>query len=40
MKIRFGYVSMSMSLWDASPSKTITFTRYKQLSPLNGKKSS
>jgi len=32
MKIRFGYVSMSMSLWDSSPSKTITFTRYKQLS--------
>lgn len=32
MKIRFGYVSQSMNLWDSSPSKTITFTRYQQLS--------
>jgi UV DNA damage endonuclease len=31
MKIRFGYVSHAISLWDASPAKTITFTRYKQL---------
>jgi UV DNA damage endonuclease len=32
MKIRFGYVSHAMSLWDASPAKTVTFTRYQQLS--------
>lgn len=32
MKIRFGYVSQALSLWDASPSKTVTFTRYQQLS--------
>ncbi|WP_462410201.1 UV DNA damage repair endonuclease UvsE [Neobacillus sp. Marseille-QA0830] len=31
MKIRFGYVSHAISLWDASPAKTVTFTRYKQL---------
>ena len=37
MKIRFGYVSMSMNLWDASPSSTVTFTRYKQLSSLERK---
>jgi UV DNA damage endonuclease len=33
MRIRFGYVSQAISLWDASPSKTLTFTRYQQLSP-------
>lgn len=33
MKIRFGYVSHAISLWDASPAKTLTFTRYQQLSP-------
>jgi UV DNA damage endonuclease len=32
MKIRFGYVSTAISLWEASPSRTITFTRYQQLS--------
>ncbi|TDL72229.1 UV DNA damage repair endonuclease UvsE [Rhodococcus qingshengii] len=32
MKIRFGYVSTAITLWDASPSKTLTFTRYQQLS--------
>lgn len=32
MKIRFGYVSQALSLWDASPSKTVTYTRYQQLS--------
>ncbi|KAB7671865.1 UV DNA damage repair endonuclease UvsE [Bacillus sp. B1-b2] len=32
MKYRFGYVSHATSLWDASPSKTITFARYKDLS--------
>jgi UV DNA damage endonuclease len=31
MKIRFGYVSHAISLWEASPSKTVTFTRYRQL---------
>jgi UV DNA damage endonuclease len=31
MKIRFGYVSTAISLWEASPSRTVTFTRYKQL---------
>ena len=32
MIIRFGYVSHAVSLWNASPAKTLTFTRYKQLS--------
>ncbi|MEH7415921.1 UV DNA damage repair endonuclease UvsE [Neobacillus drentensis] len=32
MKIRLGYVSHAISLWDASPAKTLTFTRYQQLS--------
>ncbi|MFD1928807.1 UV DNA damage repair endonuclease UvsE [Sporosarcina siberiensis] len=32
MKIRFGYVANALGLWDASPSKTLTFTRYKTLS--------
>lgn len=32
MIIRFGYVATAISLWDASPSKALTFTRYKQLS--------
>lgn len=32
MKIRFGYVASALGLWDASPSKTLTFTRYKTLS--------
>ena len=32
MKIRFGYVANAVGLWDASPSKTLTFTRYKTLS--------
>jgi UV DNA damage endonuclease len=31
MEIRFGYVSHAISLWDASPAKTVTFTRFKQL---------
>lgn len=31
MDIRFGYVAHALDLWDASPSKTITFTRYAQL---------
>jgi len=32
MKIRFGYVSHAISLWDASPAKALTFSRYQQLS--------
>ncbi|MFS0783896.1 UV DNA damage repair endonuclease UvsE [Bacillus sp. 1P06AnD] len=32
MKIRFGYVSTALALWDASPSKTVTFKRYSQMS--------
>ena len=31
MKIRFGYVANTLGLWDASPSKTLTFTRYSTL---------
>src|SRR5690554_6618361 len=31
MKIRFGYVAHALGLWDASPSKTLTFKRYSNL---------
>ena len=31
MKIRFGYVANALGLWDASPSKTLTFSRYTTL---------
>ena len=31
MIIRFGYVSTAISLWDASPSKALTYTRYALL---------
>ncbi|MDF2558463.1 MAG: uvsE [Bacillales bacterium] len=31
MKIRFGYVANALGLWDASPSKALTFTRYAAL---------
>ncbi|MCC3359206.1 UV DNA damage repair endonuclease UvsE [Bacillus sp. REN16] len=31
MKIRFGYVANALGLWDASPSKSLTFTRYAAL---------
>lgn len=31
MKIRLGYVSHAISLWEASPARTLTFTRYKQM---------
>lgn len=31
MRIRFGYVANALGLWDASPSKTLTFTRYSTL---------
>jgi len=33
MRIRFGYVSTALSLWEASPARALTFTRYKQLTP-------
>jgi UV DNA damage endonuclease len=32
MKIRFGYVSQAVSLWEASPSRTVTYTRYQKMS--------
>lgn len=31
MIIRLGYVSHALSLWDCSPAKTLTFTRWKKL---------
>jgi len=31
MRIRFGFVAMSLKLIDASPSKTVTYTRMKEL---------
>jgi len=31
MKIRFGFVANALGLWDASPSKTLTFSRYSAL---------
>ncbi|MBD8070032.1 UV DNA damage repair endonuclease UvsE [Bacillus sp. PS06] len=31
MKIRFGYVANALGLWDASPSKTLTYARYTAL---------
>ncbi|APH03342.1 UV DNA damage repair endonuclease UvsE [Bacillus weihaiensis] len=31
MIIRFGYVSHALSLWDCSPAKTLTFTRWQKL---------
>lgn len=31
MKIRFGYVANALGLWDASPSKSVTFARYSSL---------
>ncbi|WP_147533041.1 UV DNA damage repair endonuclease UvsE [Bacillus marasmi] len=32
MRIRFGYVANALGLWDASPSKSLTFARYSTLS--------
>ena len=32
MKIRFGYVANATCLWDASPSKTVTYKRFSSLS--------
>ena len=31
MRIRFGYVSHALSLWDATPAKTMTYSRYQKL---------
>ncbi|WP_026695962.1 UV DNA damage repair endonuclease UvsE [Peribacillus kribbensis] len=31
MKIRFGYVSTALNLWEASPSRTMTFKRYGEI---------
>lgn len=31
ISIRFGYVSHAITLWDASPAKTLTYARYQQL---------
>ncbi|WP_108668819.1 UV DNA damage repair endonuclease UvsE [Peribacillus acanthi] len=31
MKIRFGYVSHALNLWEATPARTMTFKRYTQL---------
>lgn len=31
MKIRFGYVSHALSLWECSPAKTLTYTRWKAM---------
>lgn len=31
MILRFGYVSMALPLWEASPSHTLTFTNWKKL---------
>ncbi|WP_335871478.1 UV DNA damage repair endonuclease UvsE [Bacillus sp. 2205SS5-2] len=36
MKIRFGFVANALELWDASPSKTVTFKRYQQLGEKEG----
>ncbi|PLT31662.1 UV DNA damage repair endonuclease UvsE [Peribacillus deserti] len=36
MKIRFGYVSTALNLWEASPSRTLTFKRYGQLGKEEG----
>lgn len=32
MKIRFGYVANALGLFNASPSKTVTFKTYQSLS--------
>ncbi|MDX5475836.1 MAG: UV DNA damage repair endonuclease UvsE [Bacillaceae bacterium] len=36
MKIRFGFVSQSWALWEASPAKTLTFTRFKTMKKDEG----
>lgn len=32
MRYRFGYVSNAVTLWEASPAKSLTFARYSKLS--------
>ncbi|RDI41989.1 UV DNA damage repair endonuclease UvsE [Falsibacillus pallidus] len=34
MQIRFGFVANALGLWNASPSKTLTFARYQKLTKL------
>ncbi|MFA9458789.1 UV DNA damage repair endonuclease UvsE [Halalkalibacter sp. AB-rgal2] len=31
MRLRFGYVSTALSLWEASPSRTLTFTKWSKM---------
>ncbi|WP_181347485.1 UV DNA damage repair endonuclease UvsE [Thalassobacillus sp. CUG 92003] len=33
MRLRFGYVAHPLMLWNATPSKTMTFSRWNQLDP-------
>lgn len=37
MRYRFGYVSNAVTLWEASPAKSLTFARYSKLSKEEGK---
>ncbi|QFT90972.1 UV DNA damage endonuclease [Bacillus sp. THAF10] len=37
MRIRVGFVSQSMSLWEASPARALTFTRYQQMEKKEGR---
>lgn len=37
MILRFGYVSTALSLWEASPSRTLTFTNWKKQEKDHGK---
>lgn len=37
MILRFGYVSTALSLWEASPSRTLTFTNWKKLDEVTRK---
>ncbi|GAK05614.1 UV DNA damage endonuclease [Geomicrobium sp. JCM 19037] len=38
MHIRFGFVANALDLYEASPAKTVTFSRYRQLGEKEGKK--
>ncbi|NLY43046.1 MAG: UV DNA damage repair endonuclease UvsE [Clostridiaceae bacterium] len=38
MKVRLGYVAMTMNLKDASPSKTVTITTYNKIESEEGKR--
>ncbi|MDF9783665.1 UV DNA damage repair endonuclease [Bacillus pumilus] len=37
MRYRFGYVSNAVTLWEASPAKSLTFARYSKHSKEEGK---